>query len=742
MFLKLKWFLINKMEENYKIYSSLSLLCFNLFLASLVLVVLSYFSVLSLDILIDSNIIFGAGMFLGFISLVFWEKSKGNWEFHLESKVSKTRNKEEEKEIKSDDNLFFKAIPYLFLLMLLIIALNQFFKWDFVTAQMMRITILAITFGAITFWRNRNGVEKEIEDEKVNEEKAEEKRANEFDSKFKRLAWFNFSYGVADSWKQGKYIISILRAIVSPFIWLVRLPYSFVKWMYKEGWWYSGALIAIVGIFIAFKTAMIIIYNGSFLDEYLHIWSGISFFNNGQFAEITLNTIYYRGWMLSLLIGVLFELFGEQFILVKIIPAIFGLSSFILLYFIAKRVLINKKFILLLLCFYTLSPLTLFNHFYFRMYVLFEFLLLLSIFLFLKLVESKNNKKKIIFYIILICFVNLINFLVNDLESGLILLVNIILCCFAYLQFFPIISFVRISNFLKKYSLFILIILLILLVTFFSPLGSYIYKLVSEVFLLQNDRSYVFYQFLFKDSAIFTIVFFSSIFFIKKLRFSEGIILVGIALVSFHLTFVDSLKLIRVILYLAPLYYLNTVFALLALKKKKLFLFLIIVLLFFSLYASYPKNFFLGPGLPNEVRYIDNNLYKDALNICNNSLIIVSGRPGIAEFFGVHPDYYLNTKYGDPLWVDSNSESNYSYYDFSKKGFFDVYTGVPLLTSLPEVQKVYLSSKICYLDGGLPYSWVDRNIEDFITNQSEIHLNNYRLSEEDFKMQLYIKNHV
>jgi len=143
----------------------------------------------------------------------------------------------------------------------LIITINQFWKNPFIIAQMMRITILAITFGAITFWRNRERVEQEIEDEKVSEEEAEIKRAKEFDRKFSRLSWFNFSYGIKDAWEDKRYFISILRALVSPFIWFARLPYSFVKWMYKEGWWYSCGLIIIVILGFVLR-----IWNLNYLD--------------------------------------------------------------------------------------------------------------------------------------------------------------------------------------------------------------------------------------------------------------------------------------------------------------------------------------------------------------------------------------------------------------------------------------------------------------------------------------------
>lgn len=243
-------------QQNKKIYKSLSLLCLNLFITSLILVASSYFSLLILDVIVNPDVLFGIGMFLGFLALVFWENSKGKWQIHFNHEteaqgcVSPIGQKKILKKVESDDNLFFKAVPYLFLFFLLLIAINQFWKNPFLTAQSLRITILAITFGAVTFWRNRERVEQEIEDEKVAEEKAEEKREGEFDLKFKRLTWFDFSYGFEKANKIDsflkRWLVYVLLVLASPFVFLGRLPYSFVRWMYREGWWYSSVLILIV----------------------------------------------------------------------------------------------------------------------------------------------------------------------------------------------------------------------------------------------------------------------------------------------------------------------------------------------------------------------------------------------------------------------------------------------------------------------------------------------------------------
>src|SRR3989344_7834631 len=88
---------------------------------------------------------------------------------------------------KNNKKVFFKVISYLFLFLLFVIALNQFFKWEFVTAQMTRIVILAIISGGLTFWYNRKKINSDLDEEKNKEELKEKKRRKEFPFKFPNL---------------------------------------------------------------------------------------------------------------------------------------------------------------------------------------------------------------------------------------------------------------------------------------------------------------------------------------------------------------------------------------------------------------------------------------------------------------------------------------------------------------------------------------------------------------------------
>lgn len=111
---------------------------------------------------------------------------------------------------------FWKVLPYIFLIILFILALNQYFKWDFITGYNIHLSILGIITGGATFWKNRKKIEGSMDEEKRKEELEEQSRKLEFASKYPRI---------------NK--IPVLRSVV--------------KWMYKEGP-SSLAVIAILAI--------------------------------------------------------------------------------------------------------------------------------------------------------------------------------------------------------------------------------------------------------------------------------------------------------------------------------------------------------------------------------------------------------------------------------------------------------------------------------------------------------------
>lgn len=162
-------------------------------------------------------------------------------------------------ESERDSKSWIYLISHLFILILVVIAVNQFLKREIITDYMPYIIGVAIATGFLTFYTSKNKVEKELEDEKVNEDLKEKKRKDEFDVKFKWLTKFNLPYGfnkVSHNKNDSlfnKILKLIILTIACPFIFLIRLPYSLTKWMYKEGWVYVLALLLIIILFVAIK---------------------------------------------------------------------------------------------------------------------------------------------------------------------------------------------------------------------------------------------------------------------------------------------------------------------------------------------------------------------------------------------------------------------------------------------------------------------------------------------------------
>jgi hypothetical protein len=139
-----------KMKKH--VISIISKLCLNLSAASFIILILSYLSVLSLDIIVNSDIIFGmtfASLFGYFICL---DKLNENNKF---------------------TDAIYPISQYVFLGLLLIVTANQFLKYFLISSRIVPLTILAIFFGSLTFYKNRERVEKEIEYEKDVEEERE-----------------------------------------------------------------------------------------------------------------------------------------------------------------------------------------------------------------------------------------------------------------------------------------------------------------------------------------------------------------------------------------------------------------------------------------------------------------------------------------------------------------------------------------------------------------------------------------
>lgn len=596
---------------------------------------------------------------------------------------------------------------HFFLLTLVIVAINKFVKNQFIIDNMAYLTAISIAFGFLTFYAHRNKVEKEIEDGKITEERKEKKRFNEFDKKFKWLTFFNFQYGVKSNWKEKRYFVSILRALVSPFIWFAKIPYSLVRWMYKEGFLYSICFLLLLLLFFIIKIFFILKYPGNFPDEWFHIVSGLSFIDTSHFARITnaFTGPYLRGSYVSLFSAFLFTLFGKSLFVAKLVPAIMGVFNFFILYLISKKLSLNKILTLLLLLVYSLNPWIIFNHFYIRMYVFYEFFNLLLIYLsFILLDLLKRNKSSkdraiwlVVFLIVLLNFVNY--FLSYDFGKYVLLFSSFLI--FGYIFIF------KLNRLFPSLKLSKLNRTLILIIS--SILASIVFRVDEKINSLlfsattTSADSLGFFTFFISLNSLFTILALVSLsyIFFKSDKF-KIIGLIFFSLFSIHILSGKGLEIIRGILYFIPLYLLfaflslERIFTLLKRNFLKVFIFLILFLgILISISNNYPSDFLnIGPNIPGEVSYYE---FSKTYEFMEEK--IDEGYKIINLDYTLVPDKFFNVT--TLFKVDFSgrlSRDIFNYYHEASGELRDISVETPIITTKEKFYDVLESEeKICFI---------------------------------------------
>ena len=601
----------------------------------------------------------------------------------------------------------WEITSYLFVLLLLIITLGQFdFLKKFIDLSWVEkyqtiIIVLAVASGGLTMWHNRKKVETEIEEEKNKEESAEQKRSAEFCSKYPKI-----------------YKIPILKNIV--------------KWMYKEGWAFSVPFVLIVIIFITIKIGLPLIYNGSFIDEYYHILSGIEFFKSGHFAELNSGELYNRGAYVSVLVGLFFKLFGQTIFVAKMVPAFLGIINFFLLFNISKKKFLSKKYTLLILAIYTIIPWFIFNHFYIRMYVFYESFILALTWFFLLIIQTFNKFNRFIIYLISILLISLITYFFSyDSGKYPILLYSVFLL--AYLYFFKFQKLLTNKNIFKNNFLKIFIFIFILTVAYLINSQEILTLFIqANITHLPNGPGYN--NLFFNLNLTFSIFFLLSFFllFIKNIGgATKTLIASSLLLFTIHLLSPKNFQMTRAIIYLLSIFYLIAIFSLskyLSTSKIKINLFLLFCI-FLNIYENYPKNFLLAPYIPEEVNYIDNEIYKDILENCKDHLIITAGYPGVAIFQGIQPDYFLNTQ------IEKQPKS---YKTEGKNTYIEVYSKIPIITNGGDFIKILNSEeKVCLFGGEFPDNNIGKAVFSIIQSKMQPFNKDYLSSR---KTLFYIKS--
>src|SRR3989344_3809511 len=508
-----------------------------------------------------------------------------------------------EKERENSKLTYFCS--HLFILLLIVIAVNQFAKLEQVTALLPELTALAIGSGFLTFYSNRDRVEQELEDEKQTEEKAEEKRKEEFAKQFPTIAK-----------------IPILRSIV--------------KWMYKEGWWYSLIVVflLVVGFYIrVYKLGDLSlwwdeIYTGTYVTRIIEI--GLPISPSGL-------EYYWRGVAYHYIVSFFVLIFGQTEFWVRFTSVLFGIGIVILSFIFAKK--INKNIALLVLIFLVFSTYNIEYSRFARFYVMNAFLFMLAV-LFVYNYLFLNNKKyfipSIIIFILMVYTVQLGGFFIFP-----------ILVFILYVLFF----FNEREKLSKQKIIFIVLSFLILVVgniferlNFFANNNKYAYAVIDQIvqpieYPLLKVPDWTLFTFLNQYYLpIFLClisIFFGISMFFNKAKKKDSTIWFGF-LGTVFFTSVIIFEIINRNVFVARIYL--------------IFESLFVILSIFTLYASF--------------RFLINRKYLSNLFIILILLLLI---------FSITPNFYsrINTNYGDNLENDPFKTTEVAKYRSDYKTTFE-----------------------------------------------------------------------
>lgn len=291
-------------EKRYLIIGSVFFI--NLAVVSLILFLLREKEYLEIGFPISNNFLFGICAFSAVLAGMLWNAKKEQYENNTYTR------------------LFSQSIKYLFLIIIAIIVLNQFFKFEVVSTQITRITIIGSALGMAIFWANKDRIENGLNEETKHEKNAEDNRKRDFDYKF-----------------PGINRVPILR--------------TFIKWMYTEGWIYSVILILIFMTGLFLRT-----YNldnlEPYADEYPQLIYAKALADTGKKEVFYDDQVqeYNRFNFLTYVIFIFFKIFGQNIIIGRLPGAIFSALTIIAIYFFTRR--INKNIGLLSSLFFAVSP--------------------------------------------------------------------------------------------------------------------------------------------------------------------------------------------------------------------------------------------------------------------------------------------------------------------------------------------------------------------------------------------------
>lgn len=484
------------------------------------------------------------------------------------------------------------------------------------------------------------------------------------------------------------FLIALLTTLIFYYMSFVdRKEKEIIYVQFKK---YTPFVLLIFIIFIISRISLPIFYHGSFYDEYFHIFSGIDFLEHGSFTEFYKGSLYERGSYVSVLTAIYFSLFGKSLFVAKLVPITIGIINFIILNRIATRVLRTPFYRNVLLVVYTLSSWVLLNDFFLRMYVFYEFFILLVTYFGLLLYSSikRNSIPKIIFVLLIATIVMGVSVIgSNDPGGQLIGLYGAILYWGIYYYFGHELQYEGTNRIFKLFHQLCHLkisykrILTVILVV--GIIGGLIYTdklgyILNADLVITGKSNYKYGNLFVNLNFVFTIFYAMGIvlFCIKSKYVLKPFIIATSVLLYLHIISSPSLQLIRSITYLLPLFYLIAIDAYSKLSAHKLYKTFILVIIAITIYINIPKNFFVAPNYPSEVDNFEyQELYSFVHDACKDSILFnFISYPFKSEFYQVKTDYTSLIRY--PYLLEDKSY----YYDEEDNVYRTTVKDIPIFT--------------------------------------------------------------
>lgn len=302
----------------------------------------------------------------------------------------------EESKIKIYISKFFKII---FLMGLIIITISNLdfitvkFDLDLIQKLSLPLTIITIISGFITFYTNREKIEKDIENEKIEEELSEQKRKIEFPSKFSKINKIPILRNIFQQIHRNGFVYSfcvIFLVIIGSIIRLYKLG--------ELGLWWDELI------------------TGTYVTRILEV--GVPLFP----SELG---YYWRGITYHYFVSIFTFLFGNNEFWLRFPSVIFGMGIVLGVFYLAKK--INKKIALFILFFLVFSSYNIEYSRFARFYVMNVFLFIVAMPVFYK--GFFCNKIKYKFLSIGIFFIML-----HTVQTGMIFLSLVSTWCLFHLK--------------------------------------------------------------------------------------------------------------------------------------------------------------------------------------------------------------------------------------------------------------------------------------------------------------------